>query len=236
MNVIIVDDNPISKQLLKVYLEQTGFINVRTVCKCISFAIRTLQKEKDIDLILLAVKLNKNEKANFTEALNGTGKVIVVHCKQGGTIEDYESNFASDIITHMNYGRFIGAVKKAQGLGFNPPSFKSDKFLFIRSKGRLQKMLINEIEYIECAGDKINIVTADKTFTIYSSLKYLEQKFHALRFVRVHRSYMVNTDKIKAIYKSALNLEGSEISIPIGHGYREYLLQHLNYTCEKSEI
>lgn len=101
-------------------------------------------------------------------------------------------------------------------------------YIFVKSKSQLVKIKLNDIYYIEAMKDYVNIHLIDKRFTIYSTMKDMVSKLSETDFVRVHRSYIVQLDKISAIDHSNIILENMDIQIPIGGSYKEYLLGRIH--------
>ncbi|MBB78696.1 MAG: DNA-binding response regulator [Crocinitomicaceae bacterium] len=101
-------------------------------------------------------------------------------------------------------------------------------FIFIKSKGRFIKIKKEDILYIEALKDYVAINLINEKYTIHSSMKKIEKKLGQKHFFRIHRSYIVNINKIKAIEMSLLKLENKEKSIPIGGVYKESFLKKIN--------
>ena len=99
-------------------------------------------------------------------------------------------------------------------------------FIFVRHKGRLQRVSMDDIEYAEANADYVNIVTQKEKYVVHSSMKNIEAKFPSKKFVRAHRSFIVNIDKANTVEENTLFL--GEKSIPIGRLYKEQLLNRLN--------
>lgn len=105
----------------------------------------------------------------------------------------------------------------------------NDDFVFIKSNSRMVKVNTSDIQYIEALKDYVIINANKQKFTIHSTMKDIQSKLSAYNFMRVHRSFIVRMDKIKAIEQSNLVVEGSEKLIPIGGSYKEDLMSKLNF-------
>jgi len=100
-------------------------------------------------------------------------------------------------------------------------SKEANEFVFIKSKSRFVKININDILLIEALKDYVIIHTNEGKFTVHSTMKEIERKFDFENFLRVHRSYIINITKIKAVEHSNIILDGFAKEIPIGGSYKE---------------
>lgn len=102
-------------------------------------------------------------------------------------------------------------------------------FVFIKSNSRMVKVDHSDIQYVEALKDYVSINANKQKYTIHATMKDIEAKLPSNDFMRVHRSFIVRLDKIKAIEGSNLLIEGSEKQIPIGGSYKELLMNKLNF-------
>jgi DNA-binding LytR/AlgR family response regulator len=186
-----------------------------------------LKENKNIDLILLDVEMPEISGMEFLNTFKETPSVIVISGKKEYAVEAFDNNVVDYIVKPVKYERFQKAIQKVRSandhLVLNEPV--SD-FIFVRHKNRLQRVAINDIEYAEANADYVNIVTNDFKYIVHSSMKNIEAKFPARKFVRVHRSFIANLDKAVTVEENTLYL--GEKGIPIGRLYKEQLLQRLN--------
>lgn len=228
MNVIIVDDDPISRELLKICVERTDDLKLVGSYTGIREAMAVLKGGKNIDLILLDIEMPEINGVDFLNTFKETPRVIVISSKKDYAVEAYDNNVIDYIVKPVNYDRFLKAVKKLQGYTGHSASYDGGSdFIFVRHKGRLQKVAMDDIEYAEANADYVNIVTSKEKYIIHSSMKNIESKFPSRKFVRAHRSFIVNIDKANTVEENTLFLVDDK-SIPIGRLYKEQLLQRLN--------
>lgn len=102
-------------------------------------------------------------------------------------------------------------------------------FVFIKSNSRMVKVDHSDIQYVEALKDYVSINANKQKYTIHATMKDIEAKLPSNDFMRVHRSFIVRLDKIKAIEGSNLLIEESEKQIPIGGSYKELLMNKLNF-------
>lgn len=227
MNVIVVDDDSVSRELIKICVDRTDFLNLVGSYSGIREAMAALNIEKNIDLILLDVEMPEISGIDLLNTFKEIPQVIIISSKKDYAAEAYDHNVADYIVKPINYERFLKAVKKVQSAN---SSFQIDHkeadFVFVRHKGRLQKVSISDIDYVEANADYVNIITPETKYVVHSSMKNIQTKFPSKKFARVHRAYIVNLEKVKTIEENTLYL--GVHALPIGRLYKENLLQQLN--------
>lgn len=109
----------------------------------------------------------------------------------------------------------------------NKDSSQND-ILFVKANSKLVKVYLKDIYYVEALKDYVIINTQYARYTVHSTMKDIEKKLGTVDFIRVHRSYIVRTDKIQAIENQTVVLENEKKAIPVGGSYRDELLSKLN--------
>lgn len=108
-------------------------------------------------------------------------------------------------------------------------SFKADAdYLFVKHQSRLVKLNVSDIYFVEALKDYVQVVTKEQKYTIHATMKDVEKKMASKTFQRVHRSFIVNLDKIEAIVGGDLLIQDLHKEIPVGGNYREELGQKIN--------
>ena len=102
------------------------------------------------------------------------------------------------------------------------------EYLFVKNRSRLMKIDYDELLFIEALKDYVVVHTPEQSFTIHSTMKDVENKLNERRFMRVHRSYIVNLDAIHSIKYSMIQVKGMEKEIPIGGSYKDILASRIN--------
>lgn len=229
MKVIIVDDDSVSRELLKICIERNDHLELVASCTNVREAMAVLKEEKDIDLILLDVEMPEISGLDFLHTVQGIPQVIIVSGKKDHAAAAFDNNVTDYIVKPVIYERFEKAINKARQ---SDSSFSSDTenadFIFVRHKNRLQKVPINDIEYTEANADYVNVVSTDAKYVIHSSMKNMEAKLPSRKFVRVHRSFIVNLNKVKTVEENTLYMTTKGLTIPIGRLYKERLMKRLN--------
>jgi DNA-binding LytR/AlgR family response regulator len=223
----LVDDEIMSLTIVERLAERTGLLDIKAKFHSSDEAARWLINH-EVDLLFLDVEMPGMSGLEMLRSLPYTPDVIVVSAKTDYAAEAYDLSVVDYVVKPIKeYSRFLAAVNKVamkRRLGVEQPKAKED--LFVKVDSLLLKLNTDAILYVEAFGDYIKIHTEEKIHTVYSTLKKMEDKLDRKKFVRVHRSYVVNVSKITNIDPN--NLEINKKIIPISGTYKEDLLKRIS--------
>lgn len=235
---IIVEDIPIAADFLKKFCEKSGLVEVKGHFMNVPDALKFLDEEKP-DLIFLDVEMPGATGFELLDRLTYSPKIILTTSKTEYAFDAFQYNVNDYLKKPFSYRRFLEAVQKIQAtiLPLSPlPDTENGPmqaiatsemdFLFIKAEEKLIKLSKDDIHYIESMRDYVKFVTNGKNYITYSTLKNLEEKLSGYTFLKVHRSYIVNINKIDDIRGNTIYLQGNQI--PIGKGHKEDLVKRLN--------
>ncbi|MFB6457979.1 LytR/AlgR family response regulator transcription factor [Chitinophaga sp. Hz27] len=228
MNCLIVDDNKLARTAMRQLASHVEQLQVLDECSSAMEAYNLLQKEK-VDLLLLDIEMPGMSGLELTRNLGNKAPIIIfTTVKKDYAVEAFELKVADYLIKPVSPARFIQAIERAKEIyeSNNRELQVSDlEFVFIRDNGVLKRIRTDEILYLEAMGDYVKLFTAQKFHAIHSTLKSLEEKLPAGKFMRVHRSYIVALDKIEAIEDGTILIQKN--SIPIADAYKSALNNRL---------
>ncbi|MGN6419171.1 MAG: LytR/AlgR family response regulator transcription factor [Pseudobacter sp.] len=228
---IIVEDEPLAAEVLRDYVEQIPFLQLKGICNDAIFALELLQNES-IDLIFLDIHLPKLKGLDFLKSLKHPPAVIITSAYQEYALQGYEHNVVDYLLKPIEFSRFLMAVNKLKvqqeprqaGVEATVAAPARTYFFFNVSKKRV-KVYLDEMLYIESLKEYIRITTKGKTILTKFQLGQIEELLARNNFLRVHRSFIVAKDKIDAF--TATDVEVSGKLIPIGRSYKELVLREL---------
>lgn len=218
---IIVDDEPLAISLLEHYVEKTPFLELVFSTENPILALEYLQKN-DSDLIFLDIQMPELTGINFMKIVGANQKYILTTAYSEYALEGYEHNVVDYLLKPISFERFQKSVLKAQER-FSFPQEENTHF-FVKSSGQRHRIGFQEILYVESIKDYVNIRTESNEYIVLDTLKSMENQLSE-KFVRIHKSFIVNLDKIKSIGVKKVILP--EFEIPIGESYRAGLLDRL---------
>ena len=233
---IIVEDIQIAADFLKKFCEKSDLIDVQGHFLNVEDALGFLDEYKP-DLIFLDVEMPGANGFELLDKLTYTPKIILTTSKTEYAFDAFQYHVDDYLKKPFTYKRFLEAVQKVQAETTPPPASPAPSpqapatgadtdFLFIKADDKLVKLKKDDILYIESMRDYVKFVTPGKSYITYSTLKNMEEKLAGQVFIKVHRSYIININKIDDIRGNTIYVQGN--TIPVGKGHREELASRLN--------
>jgi DNA-binding LytR/AlgR family response regulator len=231
MNCIIVDDDKLSCKLLEGYVNKYSSLNLVGVYNDPVTARNEISKQKDVDLILLDIKMPEMDGFDLLGSLDHPPNVIVVSGGEEFALRAFDFNVVDFLLKPVSYARFCKAIDKVMRY-FSPkePPKSGDEEIFIKKGSSLVKLKLREIVYVEALENYVTLVTGTDKYTIHFTMKAIESQLPSGVFIRVHRSYIINKKMIQAIKENSLDIMvGTAIkNIPVGKSFRDTLLNDIN--------
>lgn len=232
LKTIAIDDEPLALSLLSDYISKTPFLEMAGTFDNPLDAIDFLSKES-VDLILIDIQMPDLTGTEFVRSLESSPKVIFTTAYPQYAIEGFKLNAIDYLLKPFSYDEFLKAVQKAYKqaeleAGAVTTVEANSQFLFLKSEYKIRRINFNDILYIEGLKDYIKVFIKGEAKPIHSlnSIKALEQKLPDDRFMRVHRSFIVNLEQIDTIERSRI-VFGKEY-IPISDQYKEKFQAYLD--------
>ncbi|MEZ4981329.1 MAG: LytTR family DNA-binding domain-containing protein [Saprospiraceae bacterium] len=239
MNVIIVDDEPLAQDVLETYVSQMGDLNLVAKCNNAIEANEALQNNK-VDLMFLDIQMPQLTGTDFLKSLANPPMVVFTTAYSEFAVEGFELNALDYLLKPISMDRFMRAVNKAKeqlelqkGGSRNEEIVEMGKdFFFVKADKKLVRVSFSDIIYIEGLKDYVIIRQESGRVITLQTMKSLEEKLPANHFRRIHRSFIVNVDKINAVMGNMVEVmeKGKEKHLPIGKNYRDDLLDYINET------
>jgi DNA-binding LytR/AlgR family response regulator len=229
ISCVIVEDDPVAQKVLEVLVQKTAYLDLKKSFDDPVEASTYLQHEK-ADLIFLDIEMPGISGLQLIGLLDYKPSVIVVSGKEEYALKAFEHSVCDYLLKPLDdYSRFLKAVMKArESLETRSVRAKAARVgpLFVKVDSLLHSIDLNSILWIEAYGDYVKINTDQKMLMVLSTLKAIESKLPESRFVRVHRSYIVNVKRIDNIDPN--NLQIRDKIIPISANHRDGLLNKIN--------
>jgi DNA-binding LytR/AlgR family response regulator len=216
LNCLIIDDEPIARKLLQEYIEETDFLVLSGTAEN-PLKATSLINDLNIDLIFLDVNMPKMNGLQFLRSAVKLPMVIMTTAYGEYALEGFEMAVVDYLVKPFSLERFLKASQKALELKLlkekaSPEKNEADHF-FVKCDGKIERVLYDELVYIEAMANYVTLYTIHKKLIAYLTIKGLQEKLPADKFIQVHKSYVVNTAMINNIEGNMLNLNGTKISI-----------------------
>lgn len=227
---LIVDDEPLARQLLTSYVQQVEGLSLAGNCETALEAFAFLHKQP-VDLLFLDINMPGIDGISFLRSLKTPPKVIFTTAYAEHAVEAFELDAVDYLLKPVTFERFLKAVQKA--LPHNATASAAtpnvnaatEGAIFLKVNKRLLRIPNADILYLEGLGDYIKLHTTAAVHVSYLTLSKAEELLAPDRFMRIHKSYIIHLDKIRHIEGNHVRI--GEQDVPIGATYREALLQRL---------
>lgn len=232
ITTIAIDDEPLALQLVTGYIGKTPGLKLAGMFDNPIDASEFLANNS-VDLIFIDIQMPDLTGIEFTRLMEKGPKVIFTTAYEKYALEGYKLEIVDYLLKPFSYEEFLAAVQKAQKLislekkGATSVEANSE-FLFLKSDYKIKRINFNDILYIEGLKDYVKVFTinAPKPILSLTSLKLLESKLPEERFMRIHRSFIVNLEKIDTIERNRI-VFGKEY-IPVSDQYKEKFQEYLD--------
>lgn len=228
---LVVDDEPISREILESFVNKVNFLELVAVCEDAFEALEIL-KQQAVDLLLSDIQMPEINGLEFVRSLPSPPVIIFITAYDQFAVNSFEIGVADYLLKPVSFDRFLRAINKAriQIDLQKQPSFhtnnESHDFFFIKANNKLTKILFSSILYIQSMGDYVRIFNRDQTVVSYSSMRAIEEKIPLESFVRIHKSYLISIDAIKAVDGNTVELVNGT-SLPVAKRRKEALFTAL---------
>jgi DNA-binding LytR/AlgR family response regulator len=216
---LILEDEPLAQQVIAGYLGKTAGFELAGICRNAVEAFEFLHREH-IDLLFLDIRMPFMNGMDFIRALKSPPAVIFTTAFPDYAAESYELRAIDYLLKPVTYERFLESIGKFSR--WHAPVMEPEKdHTFFKVNGLFIRLEHHEILFAQSVKDYIVIHTLSETHITHMTMKYLDELLPASVFLRVHRSFLINRNKITSIGKQEIGLGGHRI--PIGKNYRKVI-------------
>ena len=230
INTIIVDDEPLAREILESHIASLEQFEVVATCQN-AFEANTALQTHEVDLMFLDIQMPKLNGMDFLKSLNNPPDVIMTTAFSDYAVEGFNLNVVDYLLKPISLDRLMQATNKFVAKRNTVKSnSEEDEFFFVKADKKMIKIHFDDILYIEGLKDYVIIKKDTSRVIALQTMKSLEEKLPSNSFMRIHRSFIVNVNKITAIYGSLVEIleNGKPKSIPIGKNYKDLLLDLIN--------
>lgn len=232
LNCVIIDDEPLALELLQSYVEKTTSLNLVGKYSSAVQAMNHLNTLEPLHLIFLDIQMPGLNGLEFSKLLNTDARIIFTTAFEKYAVDSYKVNALDYLLKPISYADFLQSVNKAIGwyeLQNKDNSLPhSNNYIYVKSDYKLIQIQLDRILYIEGLKDyiKIHLENEPKAILSLLSMKSMEESLPSDRFIRVHRSYIVQKDKIRVIDRGRIVF--NKEYIPVSDSYKQELLSYIN--------
>jgi DNA-binding LytR/AlgR family response regulator len=232
ITIVAVDDEPLALKLITRYIEETPELSLLGAFRNPLEAADFL-KETSVDIVMLDIQMPDLNGIEFTRKMKKGPIVIFTTAYKKYAIEGFKLEVVDYLVKPFSYQDFLKAIQKAKKLinleKKSREKIESDiEFLYLKSNYKIKRLEFNDIQYIEGFNDYVRIYATSSPEPIQSqiTLKVLEAKLPAGKFMRIHRSFIVNLQMVDTIDRGRIMF--GKVIIPVGDQYKEKFEEYIS--------
>lgn len=222
---MIIDDEPLAVKVVSTYLASFEDLEITDTCKDAIEGFNKLSKNP-ADVIFLDINMPVMTGLDFLKNLENPPIVVVTTAYREYAVESYELDVIDYLVKPFSFNRFMKSIdrvrKRLQLIQSGPPPLlvneEDGTFQFFKIDKRMVKVYFDDILYIESLKDYVRIKTKDDNLVNHNNLIGIAELLPQKRFIRIHRSYIIPIDKVKAIDGNRVEIDGK--LLPIGRNYQ----------------
>lgn len=219
INTLIIDDNVDWQRIISKLVQMNPLLNLVGVCSSAMEAYARLV-EGEIDLLICDIEMPDMSGLQFIKSLRIAPMVIFVTAHRDYALDCYEVSPVDFLLKPLDFERFLQSIEKVRVRFQNPPEIAEiEPYFFVRENLNYVQIPYKEVLYMKAQENFLQIVTATQNFLPILSITKMEEQLKGDRFLRVHRSFLVNRSAISMIGKNDIILTSGQ-AIPIGDQYR----------------
>lgn len=225
LKCLIVDDEPMARKGLEEYVKDIPFLELAGTCESAMRAKEFLLNNK-VDLMLLDINMPQVTGIEFLKSLENPPLVIFTTAHPDYALESYALDVMDYLVKPIMFDRFQRAVQKAREYHTLRVSTKSaPDFFFIKCDHVFEKVFFNDVLYVEAMQNYCILHTVTRKLISYITLSGLEEKLPSTRFMKVHKSYIVNLEKVTALDGNDIFI--NKVQIPISRNLKEDVMKRV---------
>lgn len=227
LNCVIVDDSSLQRLSIVRLIQSHPSLNlVAEYNNAIEAKMGLLNNQ--IDLVFLDIEMPILSGFDLLDDLQLKPQIIFITGKTKYAFKAFDYDAVDYLRKPITKERFLSAVHKAI-TNFklkNEEGFDDEDFIFVKSNLKKRKVFLNELKYIEALGDYVKLVTDHESLVVLSTMKSFAKLLPNERFMRIHKSYIVNLDKIERYNSKAVEIEGE--LLPLSRNKKSELVEALS--------
>lgn len=219
---IIIEDEPIAAEIIKDYITDVPFLDLQGTFHDAIAGLDFLNKHS-VDLIFLDIHLPKLKGLDFLKSLQHPPAIIITTAFEEYALKGYEFNVLDYLLKPIEFSRFLQAVNKLKDKEAWDKNTKQEPIhtasIHLNVNKKLLRVELKDLLYVESKKEYLDVHTSSRVITCKMQINEMEKMLNPQQFIRIHRSFIVATDKVDTI--SLTELEINKIKLPVGRNYRE---------------
>jgi DNA-binding LytR/AlgR family response regulator len=231
ISCLIVDDEPVAREILESHLSKIDVVKVVASCKNALEAFHFMNAEK-IDLIFLDINMPEISGLSFAKTINRNVKIIFTTAYREYAVDGFDLQAVDYLLKPISFERLLQAINKyfdenavVENIVSKEIIPEKSDFIFVRSDRKMIKIFISDILFIESLADYIKIQLPDNMVVTRETMSSIEAKLPQKDFLRVHRSFLISITAIESFTNEYIEIKRKQI--PISRSYKKEVLERL---------
>lgn len=225
---LIVDDEPLARKLIAAHVAKIEGLELLEECADAIEAGNVLRTKK-VNLLFLDIQMPEITGLQFIGTLKNPPAVILTTAYRDFAPEAFDLDVVDYLLKPISFERVLKAVNKFFDRISNAPTLtmggKGEEYFYLKADRKTHRIVLDTIHYIESLDEYVKVHLADKWLITRENISTLEQRLPAPSFVRIHRSFIVNTRHVNTISSEGVSIRGKEL--PFGRAYKKLALARL---------
>lgn len=232
-NCLIVDDEPLARDLIRNYVEKLENFEIVAECSDAMKALKELRNHP-VDLMFMDIQMPQISGIEFLRTLKKKPSVIITTAHREYALDGFDLDVIDYLLKPITFERFLKSINKFYQIAqdekqplaaFTEPNPAEEAFIYVKENKKVIKVHLSEILYLEGLSEYVQIHTDKKKIITKTTMANMEDKLRDQQFLRIHKSFIVPVSKIEAFTTSSIEVAGKEI--PIGRSYKNSVMEAL---------
>lgn len=217
LRTVVIDDEPVARKLLQEFIEEIEWLELVGQAEN-PLKSMPLLANNDIDIVFLDINMPKINGIDFMKSSSTNANIIMTTAYAEYAAEAFDLNVLDYLVKPISFDRFLKACNKAKEmiefkLAKQAQSTVTNDHFFIKCNNQIEKVFYSDLLYAEAMLNYVMLYTVGKKMMVYVTIKSLEEQLPATIFIKVHKSFIVNINKIKSIEGNILDIGNEKITI-----------------------
>lgn len=214
LNCIIIDDEPVARKILQDYAADVDFLTIAGIAES-PVTASDLLTHQSIDLMFLDINMPRINGLEFLRSTTNTPMTIIASAYAEYALDGFDLNVVDYLVKPFSFERFFRACSKARDLYLlrKQTTGSTNDHFFVKHESKIEKVFYDQLLYVESMSNYVILHTTSRKMIVYLTLKGIEKDLPPERFIRVHKSFIVNLQKIESIEGHTLHVQGHQIPV-----------------------
>jgi DNA-binding LytR/AlgR family response regulator len=225
LSCILTDDEPLARKGLRSYIEKIDFLHLVAECAD-AVSLNNQLSKTPVDLIFLDIEMPYINGIELLQSLSNPPKIIFTTAYEKYALKGFELDALDYLLKPISFDRFLKSCNKARDYFELQQKAPGNEDFYIKSEGRFLKLAWSEIFLMEAMENYIGIHTQSQKHIVHMTMKQLLEKLPG-QFIQVHKSSIINMDKISGIAGNSIQL--GHLEITMSRTWKEEVLEKIVY-------